>query len=59
MNLGNLIIILAVFGYAGWALYRAIKKSKEGKCASCSPKEGCGCENTAKHDPTHPSNTNT
>lgn len=51
MNLSNIIIIAAVFGYAGWALYRAIKKSKEGKCVSCSPKKGCGCADAGKHNP--------
>lgn len=34
-------ILIAVFGYAGWALYRSIRKSKEGKCAACSSKKTC------------------
>ncbi|MCT8139373.1 FeoB-associated Cys-rich membrane protein [Anaerobacillus sp. CMMVII] len=38
---GNVIIGVMIFAYAGWSLYRFIKKSKAGKCASCSEHEGC------------------
>ncbi|WP_070119603.1 FeoB-associated Cys-rich membrane protein [Bacillus marinisedimentorum] len=37
----NLIIGGAIFGYAAWAMFRYIKKSKEGKCAACSIKDSC------------------
>ncbi|HHY22116.1 MAG TPA: FeoB-associated Cys-rich membrane protein [Bacilli bacterium] len=30
-----------IFGYAFWALSRFIKKSKQGKCASCSINKEC------------------
>ncbi|WP_394237285.1 FeoB-associated Cys-rich membrane protein [Niallia oryzisoli] len=32
----NILIGLAIFGYAGWAFIRYIKKSKKGKCAACN-----------------------
>lgn len=34
----NVVIIAAAFGYGGWALYRSVQKSKQGKCASCASK---------------------
>ncbi|MGM0904383.1 MAG: FeoB-associated Cys-rich membrane protein [Bacillota bacterium] len=37
----NLIIGAAIFGYAAWALYRFIEKSKKGKCAACSIEPVC------------------
>jgi hypothetical protein len=37
----NLVIGGAIFGYAAWALYRFIAKSKEGKCAACSIESAC------------------
>lgn len=39
--IANILIGGAIFGYAGWAFYRFIKKSKEGKCAACSIKSSC------------------
>ncbi|GLY11005.1 FeoB-associated Cys-rich membrane protein [Pseudobacillus badius] len=37
----NIVIGALIFGYAGWTLFRYIKKSKEGKCAACSLKDSC------------------
>ncbi|HAQ06849.1 MAG TPA: FeoB-associated Cys-rich membrane protein [Bacillus bacterium] len=37
----NLLIGGVIFGYAGWAFYRFIMKSKEGKCAACSIQNSC------------------
>ncbi|WP_442598391.1 FeoB-associated Cys-rich membrane protein [Neobacillus sp. D3-1R] len=37
----NIIIGLAIFGYAGWMLTRHIKKSTQGKCAACSLNKSC------------------
>ncbi|WP_053361778.1 FeoB-associated Cys-rich membrane protein [Bacillus sp. FJAT-27251] len=39
--LANLVIGAAIFGYAGWALYRFIKKSGKGKCAACAIENSC------------------
>ncbi|CAM3646660.1 hypothetical protein MEZE111188_00940 [Mesobacillus zeae] len=39
--IANIIIGSAIFGYAGWAFYKFIKKSKQGKCAACSIKGSC------------------
>lgn len=35
------IIGAVIFGYAGWSLIKYIRKSKEGKCASCAVKDSC------------------
>lgn len=50
--IANIIIGTAIFGYAGWALIRHIRKSKEGKCAACSSKSSCGssCHTETKLD---------
>ncbi|WLR43016.1 FeoB-associated Cys-rich membrane protein [Bacillus carboniphilus] len=34
-----------IFGYAGFSLYKHIKKSKQGQCAACPINENCagGC----------------
>ncbi len=37
----NYLIGAAIFGYAGWALYRFIQKSKKGKCAACAVEPVC------------------
>ncbi|WP_210364702.1 FeoB-associated Cys-rich membrane protein [Bacillus sp. REN3] len=37
----NILIGSAIFGYAGWAFYRFISKSKQGKCAACSLQSSC------------------
>ncbi|RSD29238.1 FeoB-associated Cys-rich membrane protein [Mesobacillus subterraneus] len=39
--IANLLIGSSIFGYAGWALYRFIQKSKQGKCAACSIQDSC------------------
>jgi len=42
--IASIVIGAAIFGYAGWALTRFIKKSKKGKCAACSLNESCSSE---------------
>ena len=37
----NIVIGAAIFGYAGWSLYRFAVKSREGKCSSCSSSKSC------------------
>ncbi|MFO1442734.1 FeoB-associated Cys-rich membrane protein [Bacillus sp. Bva_UNVM-123] len=37
----NILIGGIIFGYASWALYKFLKKSKQGKCAACSIKDSC------------------
>ncbi|HYK71598.1 MAG TPA: FeoB-associated Cys-rich membrane protein [Pseudoneobacillus sp.] len=37
----NIVIGLAIFGYAGWMLARHFKKSTQGKCAACSLNKSC------------------
>ncbi len=37
----NIVIGGLIFGYAGWVLWKYIKKSKEGKCAACAVKKSC------------------
>lgn len=48
--LANILIGGAIFGYAGWALVRFIKKSKQGKCAACHEQKSCSsktnCQST-------------
>ncbi|MBU5268246.1 FeoB-associated Cys-rich membrane protein [Virgibacillus proomii] len=39
----NILIGLAIFGYAGWMMVRHIKKSKQGKCAACPLNKSCSC----------------
>lgn len=39
--IANILIGGAIFGYAGWAFFRFIKKSKQGKCAACSLQDSC------------------
>ena len=40
--LANIAIGVIIFGYAGWTIFRHVKKSKQGKCAACSFKNDCG-----------------
>ncbi|TDM00737.1 FeoB-associated Cys-rich membrane protein [Macrococcus carouselicus] len=40
----NLLLALLIFGYATYTLVKFFKKSKEGKCNSCSVNKDCGCE---------------
>ncbi|MFT8320725.1 MAG: FeoB-associated Cys-rich membrane protein [Bacillus sp. (in: firmicutes)] len=37
----NVLIGGLIFLYAGFALYRFVQKSKQGKCASCSISKSC------------------
>jgi len=37
----NIVIGLAIFSYAGWAIARFIKNSKKGKCAGCAIENSC------------------
>jgi radical SAM protein with 4Fe4S-binding SPASM domain len=46
----NIIIGGAIFGYAAWAFYRFIQKSKEGKCAACSIQSSCSSNCSAVQD---------
>ena len=39
--LANIVIGAVIFGYAGWTIFRHVKKSKAGKCAACSLKKDC------------------
>ncbi|GGB10505.1 FeoB-associated Cys-rich membrane protein [Macrococcus hajekii] len=39
----NLLLTLLIFGYAIYTLIKFFKKSKEGKCNSCSVNQDCGC----------------
>jgi len=39
--LANIAIGVVIFGYAGWTIFRHVKKSKEGKCAACALKSNC------------------
>ncbi|PLR90082.1 FeoB-associated Cys-rich membrane protein [Bacillus sp. T33-2] len=49
--IANILIGAAIFGYAGWALYRFINKSRQGKCAACSLKNSCSssCSTSPVH----------
>ncbi|KRK97779.1 hypothetical protein FD04_GL000749 [Secundilactobacillus odoratitofui DSM 19909 = JCM 15043] len=31
----NILIMAAIVGFAGYQIYRAVKRSKQGKCAAC------------------------
>lgn len=46
MSLFDLLIGLAVFGYAAYSLYRYTRKARTGKCATCDIKPTCtsSCE---------------
>ncbi|MED2972106.1 FeoB-associated Cys-rich membrane protein [Fictibacillus sp. B-59209] len=37
----NILLGLLIFGYAGFTIFRFVKKSKQGKCATCALKKGC------------------
>lgn len=39
--LANIIIGAGIFGYAGWSLFRFVKKSKQGQCAGCASRKSC------------------
>nr|WP_251554906.1 FeoB-associated Cys-rich membrane protein [Neobacillus muris] len=42
--ISSIIIGIAVFGYASWALVKFIQKSKQGKCAACEINKSCSKE---------------
>lgn len=50
--MADIIIITVIFGYAGYALYRGIKKSKKGACASCSARKSCSVACNSSSSPT-------
>ncbi|GAX03014.1 hypothetical protein IWT140_00612 [Secundilactobacillus pentosiphilus] len=31
----NIIVIAIILGFAGYQIFRAVKRSKQGKCAAC------------------------
>ncbi|SDN35673.1 radical SAM additional 4Fe4S-binding SPASM domain-containing protein [Fictibacillus solisalsi] len=37
----SILLGILIFGYAGFTIFRFVKKSKQGKCATCSMKKGC------------------
>ena len=37
----SIFLGLLIFGYAGWALYRSVMRSRKGKCASCGLSKTC------------------
>ncbi|WP_416827005.1 FeoB-associated Cys-rich membrane protein [Ectobacillus polymachus] len=37
----NIIFGVIIFGYAGYSLYKYMKKSKQGKCATCELNQSC------------------
>lgn len=39
--IASILIGLAIFGYAAWAMVKFINKSKKGKCAACDIKDSC------------------
>ncbi|MFD0829031.1 FeoB-associated Cys-rich membrane protein [Neobacillus sp. M.A.Huq-85] len=43
--IASIVIGVAIFGYASWALVKFINKSKKGKCAVCDLRKSCssGC----------------
>ncbi|ABD31862.1 virus attachment p12 family protein [Staphylococcus aureus] len=49
----NILIFLAIFGYALYTLVKFFKRSKQGKCGTCDiNRDCCGTEqHTANHFP--------
>lgn len=39
--IADIVILTIVFGYAGFAFYRGIRKRKQGACATCAQKQSC------------------
>jgi hypothetical protein len=37
----SIVAGVAIFGYAGWALVRYARKTRQGKCAACSLNKSC------------------
>jgi len=42
--IASVIIGVAIFGYASFALVKFINKSKKGKCAACDLKKSCSSQ---------------
>ncbi|MFT2051127.1 FeoB-associated Cys-rich membrane protein [Staphylococcus aureus] len=49
----NILIFLAIFGYALYTLVKFFKRSKQGKCGTCDiDRDCCGTkQHTANHFP--------
>nr|WP_138493338.1 FeoB-associated Cys-rich membrane protein [Paenibacillus pinistramenti] len=47
----NILIGVLIFGYAGWTLFRFVKKSKEGKCSTCEMNKSCTTACSSKGSP--------
>lgn len=37
----TIVLGVAIFCYAGWSLFRYVRKTKQGKCAACSLNKTC------------------
>ncbi|MDR0268825.1 FeoB-associated Cys-rich membrane protein [Paenibacillus sp.] len=37
----DILIVGLIFAYAAWTLFRHVKKSKKGACASCALNKSC------------------
>ncbi|MDR4945824.1 FeoB-associated Cys-rich membrane protein [Neobacillus cucumis] len=42
--IASIVIGVAIFGYAAWALVKFINRSKKGKCAACDLKNSCSSQ---------------
>ncbi|WML38620.1 FeoB-associated Cys-rich membrane protein [Neobacillus sp. OS1-2] len=42
--IASVVIGVAIFGYAAYALVKFINKSKKGKCAACDLKNSCSSQ---------------
>nr|WP_090988341.1 FeoB-associated Cys-rich membrane protein [Bacillus sp. OV322] len=40
----NFILGALIIGYASWAMYKFISKSKQGKCGACALKKSCSSD---------------
>lgn len=51
--MADIVIVSIVLIYAGFALYRGLRKSKKGACASCSQQKSCsaGCGDSTPYPP--------
>ncbi|MEC0328549.1 FeoB-associated Cys-rich membrane protein [Paenibacillus sp. FSL R5-0527] len=47
----DIVIVTAVFAFAGYSLYRGFKKSKKGACASCSQQKTCSAACSGRQAP--------
>ncbi|TCP70643.1 FeoB-associated Cys-rich membrane protein [Baia soyae] len=51
--IANLLIGILIFGYAGWTIMRFVRKSKQGKCATCSLNKRCSSVCNDSQDQSH------